>query len=433
MPDARAFLLEEIGNVEECLKEALRHDYGAEQGIRFFAECNRRAAALRKAVNQAPNSTKLESLSTQVLDLATLVSRIERSHRGEFSWAFASKIRALGEFVCSDRSRSDPAANQNLFYFGSEGGLDAYAVCPEESAGEIAVARIFSVTFPRTLKHHVLLHPILGHELGHAARAVPSVDRRIDEVLDILIHDSPLDDVEEFKLWLQLFDTVEEAPDSWFEKIAKDWLIEFFCDLFGLLLFGPSYIGAHCTLLGAIHPTGANWDEEHPPVTCRTRLIRTAAKHLGWIKYCDELTKPYKLSSKDVWPDFANPNLDNTWANLIRDDLVCEAIDNLLSDHSDFGGAFYRGNDIARTPLLAEQALKRLPPSIPQQFDAEDLKLEAIDFRDILMAGWLAWTLSSQKAKVAAKDPLSFHHLNKLCDQAILQSMAISRQLGADE
>lgn len=302
----RAFLLEEIDNVERCLNESLRHDYGEDHGAGFFQECRQRLDALRLVAAQTNNLGGLQSLAGQTIDLANLISRIERSHRGEISWAFAERIAALAQLVCTDQSGSD--STKNLFYFGSEGGIDNYAVYPEQYGAKLANARIFSVIFPRTLRHHVLLHPILGHELGHAARAVPSIDNFISDVLGILSDESPLDEAQQFKEWLkanlpQPGTDLESLPDSWFEEVSKYWLDELFCDLFGLLIFGPSYIGAHCTLLCTVDPLGPSWDNEHPPVTCRLRLMYAAATHLGWLNYCDELGRPFAVVSQDLWPN----------------------------------------------------------------------------------------------------------------------------------
>src|SRR5206468_395429 len=63
--------------------------------------------------------------------------------------------------------------------------------------------RILHIVFPRTNKYHVLLHAIFGHEIGHAAYAIPRLQSRLDkDVIAPLFADTPLADVASAEAWL---------------------------------------------------------------------------------------------------------------------------------------------------------------------------------------------------------------------------------------
>ena len=54
--------------------------------------------------------------------------------------------------------------------------------------------RVFTIVFPRTLKHYVLLHAIFGHEIGHAAGTIPQHKAELrDKVLGPLRNTGPLE------------------------------------------------------------------------------------------------------------------------------------------------------------------------------------------------------------------------------------------------
>jgi hypothetical protein len=95
------FLREEFQNVERALQETLRLDYGPEQSAEFYDECARRLDRIRRQI--APGAlaeSDHQSIAAHLGDLgyiATLISLIERSRLGEFSWPFADELRDLAK------------------------------------------------------------------------------------------------------------------------------------------------------------------------------------------------------------------------------------------------------------------------------------------------------------------------------------------------
>jgi len=85
-----------------------------------------------------------------------------------------------------------PASPKPLFFISADDELTSYQIETEQGRAGIINSPLFSIVFPRSLKHFVLLHPILGHELGHAANSATQHTEALQrEVLDPLIDRSP--------------------------------------------------------------------------------------------------------------------------------------------------------------------------------------------------------------------------------------------------
>ena len=97
--------------------------------------------------------------------LGSRISLIERSHLGEFSWPFAETIREIAQTLFLEK-QLDGALSPPIVQVIAE-GMDYQFV--DEALPLVGARRIVIVAFPRQLKHHVLLHSIFGHELGHTA------------------------------------------------------------------------------------------------------------------------------------------------------------------------------------------------------------------------------------------------------------------------
>lgn len=151
---------------------------------------------------------------------------------------------------------------------------DAYATAPLggelNSTGKRGSSEVYILTLPResTLEQY---EPILMHELGHAllddhpklrneARSVAG--SREDDMNDI--------------------DDLEETWEEWFEEL--------FCDVCGVLGYGPAYVRAllrRLTMSAPFHlDTGS--DAEHPPDALRFELVCDLARR-EFPEYLDTL------------------------------------------------------------------------------------------------------------------------------------------------
>lgn len=164
---AKPFLFQECRNVEELLASTLQYEYGIEGSRAFFDECSVRLAMLRETleVTDEADAEALQAIGERLVDLADLICRIERSALGAHSWPFVDQLKRVALACCNDRGIS---GIEPLIHVISEGGLDGYAMNPEMADPGYRHRRVLTIVLPRSARHHVLLHSILGHEVGHA-------------------------------------------------------------------------------------------------------------------------------------------------------------------------------------------------------------------------------------------------------------------------
>ncbi len=430
------FLIEECKNVERSLKESLRHDYGGKRSQDFYAECNFRLVTLQRLIKQEPatNLPELHQYAINISALSELIARIERSHLGEFSWPFAYELEELANATCQGVTGSNDIYEEPIFAISAEGGLDAYMIHHEQEKFEPNIRkRIFNIVFPRTLKHHVLLHPILGHEIGHAATTIPNMDSKLGtEVLAKLEGNGPLSDHHSLSDWLKERDkTTKENvildPDQ-AEELLHSWGEEFLCDLFGLVLFGPSFIAAHFSLLCAIDPVGISLGEEHPPNVSRFDMLNKAIKVLGWEIPDSNLHSHLKDAINEFWKATKQmPSPIPSWAQMFTEQQVEAALQSLITILDQLTPALYKHAEADELEHLVYLLCNMVPPIGAKIESNADTILNITDFRSILYAGWLVWHGKSE-LKDCYKE-LSFFDINRLCGQAIMQQKSINIML----
>lgn len=423
MLTAKEFLEEECKNVRRLLNETLRHEYGNLESREFYDESSFRLDLLSDEVRRATptDTTKLDTLSEAISRLSALITRIERSHLGEFSWPFANALQRLAAATCRGTGL-DTAFKEPLFFISADGGLVSYRIHAEQRPIDIIGRRIFNIVFPRSLKHHVLLHPILGHEIGHAAWSVPSMQHDLlAKVLIPLFQGSPLAEVEAARGWLQATFGVQ-AQEQAVHKALMSWAQEFLCDLFGLLLMGPSFVAAHLSLLLAVDPSAQQFGDSHPPSACRFWMVREAARALEWDRPTGASTTKSDSALRAFWAgaDEQAARLP-PWSAVFDQSQLTQAVTALSGILAPLETALYKCPERDLLGELLDMLYASIPP-VGKSVDVDgNLSAKPIDFRTILYGGWLAWHDRS------GLDPeMDFFSLNRLCDHAILQQEAVA-------
>lgn len=421
---------DECENILQSLKESLRHNYGHTRSQEFYEECKFRLSITRQQLASATDQDvdELELYSRDLSRLSSLITRIERSHLGEFSWPFADALGQIGRAICRGLRGNDRSYDAPIFAISADGGLEAYSIEPgQDPIPHTAKRRIFNIVFPRTLKHHVLLHSILAHELGHAAAAVPSMQAALEkQVLQPLVQGSPLSDEAALSKWLQEWgnETSIRFTSGKMEGHLRYWREEFLCDLIGLLLFGPAFVGAHRALLGAIDPRGLSPGDEHSPNVTRFDVLDKAVDILGWNKVDTSLPKRIRRDIQLYWDDLRKvcPKGPKTLTTFFDRNKINSAVEALVKILDPLGPALYRPASSATFSRLVDLLYSSIPP-VGAEIDARgETKLQAVDFRSVLYAGWVTWSGWSRERPT---DRPSFLVVNKLCDRAILQQQAI--------
>ncbi len=431
---AKDFLLDELYNVDLTLQETLRHDYAPGSGREYFDECKTRIQRLTDETNRVDpgDSTAIAAIASRLSEIVSQpISLIERSHLGEFSWPFAHQLREIATPLCTESGPK--GALTPIIHILADGGLGAYRIYTETPLPDpIRHRRILNVVFPRTMKHHVLLHSIFGHEIGHAAWAIPALRSALrTSVIEPLFKESRLETPAEAEKWIQ-----DPARPPEITKYLSDWAIrhthpftflgpnnwahyswqqEFFCDLFGVVTFGPSFAGAHKTLLGGIDPSGLMITTSHPPHAARAPLIARAVDSIRCLKFSASGSAQLDAAIAK-FKSFVD-QMPSTNSNAQIDAAIAGAMTTLAK----FPSVLYQALDIQQLRRVCELLARRIPP-VGAQLKADGLDLSPLDFRHILACGWIVW-LGHDELKLAK--PLKFLDVNRLCDRGILHRQAV--------
>lgn len=440
----KEFLLHECDNVRNALREVLRHDYAAGSSEEFYVEFNERLDFLKSLIAPADPSeiSSLKKFADEVSLLSALVHHIERSHAGEFPWPFTEYLKELATPLCMEHLAHNEGNPIIRVY--AEGGLYSYRINLENDLSILNVGRrVFTIVFPRTLKHHVLLHAIFGHEIGHAAWTIPKHRSELrDKVLKPLRGAGPLTSTSQATAWLRSDGAPEQIKhlrtqygNEAYTEIKPgqldSWFQEFMCDLFGLVTFGPSFIAAHKTLLGSLDPTGHRWGPYHPPYVCRKTMLWHACRHLGWEAF------PAAISNADLKGDaegFLKGCLGDAtparWEDVFTPDQVKAAVDALTSILTAAGSSCYVMPDEKALLPLVRMLEQRIPPCGADLSGSATPTTRAVDFRHILFAGWM---VSEKRGAASAISEVSEEFLqnNKLCELGLLQQRAIDLHQGS--
>lgn len=437
----KAFLLEECENVRDLLNRTLRHDYGLSGSAEFYQECAARLDFLNSEL-QAVAETDLQTLATfsrAINELSKLICRIERSSIGEYSWPFVEELKNIASSICTEHTIDDPNLPLKVYVL-ADGGLDSYGIYAERRRPSYAKRRLLTIVFPKTLKHFVLLHSILGHEIGHAIWQCTKHENVLkNEVLSHLLHTGgQFESGSSTANWIfsptappAIRAFLATQPSATAANLFTSfcnweaWVEEMLCDTIGLLTFGPSFIAAECRMLYGLDPSGMALAPQHPFVGWRVNLLRRGARLLG-MDSLPEQDSVLKGDMKEFWDYIDTFVQPDPWFNILTDAELLAALqglERLLATHAP---ALYTSPTFERLEKLTAQLLNLTPPVGFEITDNYELKCENIDFRHILYAGWIASRRNSGSA-------LPFKRVNELCEHAIMQqrSIAISLKVAA--
>jgi hypothetical protein len=432
---ARAVLLEECKNVEALLDGTLRHEYGLDGSQDFYNECFTRLKFIQQQLSNSAE-TDLNSLSKwggELNELSRLICRIERSSLGEYSWPFVEELKKMASAICIQASASEESSK---IYVLADGGLDAYRIFPEPKRPSHRQRLLLTIVFPKTLKHLVLFHSILGHELGHAIwrcskheqtlkndawtkfSGVPGV---FADPAATLAHIYAAQAPAEVQTRLGLMENALGINQGNFWNWAswQLWVEEILCDFIGLATFGPSFVGAQCSLLPSINPHVYGFGKGHPASAWRINLILRGAKLLGYDVLPPE-GHPARPSVEVFWKAMNSVRSADPWYDVLSDAQLLAALTGVTSLLQKYPPSGYTHPDFDLVWDLLSKVQRGIPPTSSCLKDDGKPSMSKCDFRHILYAGWIA------SVQTGATD---FGDLNRLCEHGIMQQRAIDIQL----
>lgn len=436
------FLAEEARSVGATLNETLRHDYGPERSKTYFEECLVRLDLVKRALKDYPDmdrgmvAAQMQALSS----LGSRISLIERAHLGEFSWPFASIVEQVADRMFIEASYDEemnPVELKPIVHVVAEG--TDYQIVDDEMPPP-GDRRIILVAFPRQLKHHVLLHTIFGHELGHIAINAerPGLVMRTSVIPRATC--GPLQDTVQADSWLRqtgapagVKAALEKDPALGFqEQSLVNWRQEIICDLFGLRLFGPAFAAAHRTIIQALCPQDDFFDlgsTTHPTYPIRQRVLAQAIGILGWDKLVSVEEDGPLYEAEKVLVEYITESVSDSWFQIYKRPQLKALLDSIKSLLDVYGLNYVPPKREDLRELVDRLAQER--PPISQTVNAEGAPTNHdIEGTHCLYAGWCYWFGKAPLAAEARKHDaqvleLTFLELNRLCDQALLQQRAI--------
>jgi len=437
MHSPRGILLDECDNLQRVLDETLRSNYGLEGSEDFYTECQARLAYIKSELVNTPEDEhqNLQKSAELLQALSDLLSRIERSSIEHYSWPFVDELKKIALALCTEATLAGPNTPPYVFVL-SEGGPGAYAIRPEQQRPSGASRRIHTITLPRTLKHFVLLHAILGHEIGHAMFRCSKHQADLANILSTqLLPGSSLATPATAAAWIyspnapihvrqQLTDLAIRfgvtQGNLWNNFNFNQWREEILCDFLGIMTFGPSFVAAESNVLYGLNPSGAQVGPFHPPTGCRLTYLLSASRLLGYSTrtFSDsELSK----SVAAFWAKLEAKRPTDPWYTLFTDAQIQAAANAMANLLHPLPPASYQPPDEEDLLLFTRQFANAVPPVGSYLNNDKAVHCRKIDFRNILEAGWIAATTSS----------LSFDKLNRLCEYGILQQQAVNISLKA--
>ena len=434
------FLHEECENVTRALVEALRFDYAPKQRDEYYAECKDRLSRIKSSIVGLVEGDllKISLYLKELARLATWISLIERSHLGEFPWPFSDELRRIATTILKEKNLAGPILP--IILVVAEGKI--YRIVCETPVPDVSTdRRFFIISFPRSLKYHVLLHAIFGHEVGHAAlQASNSAMILQHQAVPELTRKGPMASVADASGWLNASSAPDEVKGILAEFLQKQgrkfqfgetiylyWLIELTSDLFGLLLFGPSFMAAFRALLEPVNPVPASFDladPTHPPFAVRHKMLVQALHILGWDSAVSTAADKDVQTAEIKFFNYLKNESYPAWVKFFDDDQLRDAIGGIQSV---LGPLAYQIADAGLLVKLVKRLSRALPP-IVDNFDTNgNPTLTRIDFRHILHAGWVYWIGYPR----GTPNVLNFFNTNRLCNQALTQQRAINDMLDA--
>ena len=455
MLEQKAFLQAACRNVHALLDGVLRFEYASHIDEAVFLTLQKRIFHLEKSLSEA-DIQALAGIATDLAKVAETVALAEKSHVGEFSWAFVHYFAELAnkawtnspaaaltdgaKTADSDAQKKTAAQvaelNKVHFFFSSNSSLYNYLVHREKRGNDQGGAKIFNVQFPRAFKESVLLHGLLAHEIGHAL-----IDINRDKwasVIETTFAGSPLKITKSHDL------TDEMAAPPIAASWVRSWTNqqtqvtrgnigtiseEVFCDVVGLLLIGPAFIFALAQLLWSVQPIdqGKAQLPSYPPFRVRLATLLDATRQLGWDKSIETnawvAIEPYGYSNAgDGQQLFTIPQIQGLLSKL--DAALPKEVR-------------YPGPDRTAIEAVKKALLDRIPPGTTTLFKNSDNKIVlnavGINFRDLLLAGWEVVAtpqLSGSRIEESASWPAKFKQVNQLCEKGLANLIAAKSMNG---
>lgn len=429
------FLQKELENTDRALSETLAHNYGPGRREEYYVECESRlknlAADIKKLADG--NRGRLKSAASELGQVSHAIALVERSRLGEFSWPFAYQLRDAAKSLLSEVhavGKSRPIVQIIADAIG-------YKIRTENRLRHTR-SRFVTIHFPRQLKHHVLLHALFGHELGHAAIHIPDEQTLLKKAIEALTSSGPLSSPEAVNRWLNRADAPADVKAGlkrikskgpafkFHTAVVKNWQLELVCDLFGVACFGPAFVAAHRAYLGTPYPyTNKLFDSSHPPFAYRHMMLCEALQLFGWGKAVTSAEDKNVHAAEKALIAYVCEDAYVPWAQLFTKGQLTRAIGYMQRLTASHPKLAYRPVPATVLSKLVKNLANGVPPVLSPIDELGVPTPKRVPLGAVLYAGWIYWLGRFE----FPRSKLSFFEINRLCDQALIQQAAITHVL----
>ncbi len=234
------------------------------------------------------------------------------------------------------------------------------------------------VFVPRREQRSGLLHPLIIHELAHAADEQHGLVGRVlqaaakDESLIAALGSAAKEHTDAGG------DDISAALEALEGRLAA-WVEEIVCDAFAAQLLGPTYLYSFMTIVGTSDLDAAG--DEHPPTRQRIRLLLAQLDGLGWQNLLAEASNEIdgwfraRASENHEYKDISARFCIDAVSSLAGE------VRNMVSSH--VGDLTFWARDFTQVREEIDQLLAAgIPPS-------QTLAREGIDRAAIILGSWL--------------------------------------------
>jgi hypothetical protein len=327
-----------------------------------------------------------ESRSGAVIEMRQLVAGARDLHRS-LSWLDAAReppldlgtrylVEQVAAHLVSPRAEVTVVAAIDSSYATVTNPLRAvFQLSGAERPGDELATVVF---VPRREQRSGLLHPLIIHELAHAANeqhglvgcVLQAAAKDEDLIANLRSAAKEYADVNK--------DEVSSALEVLEGRLAA-WVEEAVCDAFAAQFLGPTYLYSFMTIAGTADLDAAG--EEHPPIRQRIRLLLAQLDELGWrsllARASTEIDDWFRARAGETHTYMDIPARFCVDALTSLSGEIC----NVVSSH--VGDLTFRAKNFAPVRKEINQLLAAgIPPS-------QTLKQKPIDRSAIIFGSWL--------------------------------------------
>jgi len=299
-----------------------------------------------------------------------------------------------------------PVLNYSFYHLGSE--LSKVTNQLDLAGAKIDFPKqLVTVGFPGLEMGRLLVHSIIGHELGHCLY----VERKLENKLLPLVKpdeqklNTLVKELAETRLptvfkaettptgqrTLSEYITEVEIKSSLIRGIndlGKLWVKELTCDAIGYCLFGPAYLFAALNVLTLAYAFDSDRGT-HPPNRMRFLLLyKILDKETGFLSILDpkvvKFLESWRSVTRSQAPQFTDPVRDLSGSAILN---IYDNIINTATLAVDSAGPYSASENTAELQELVKRAEALIPPN---ELIKNGVSHE-VKFQSILNAGWLVY------------------------------------------